>query len=655
MAVLPSGQNVEPEVQQEKGSWFKKTLIGRTPSLPSSLGKKKQSFFKKFSCRKISAPSFASSLRHLNHHHHHHHKHKEDNEVGGLLPQEENNSTSLETASAVRPAEEEDDEVKCGCGGQKRIEDKEQNSTMGHLIVCSSLEEALPIIEDLRVKCNCRGQQIIGYRKKLRTQRTELNQTKADHRSQLEDISAQLLVFESSLRAKEKKLQQTLAVKDQVILKQQRVIKRLLKKIHNNETGGVVCEDELISQTASLAGSSGSETTTMPSDLVTKKIMVADYDAQNDSDSAIMLEDSITEVSVSVPNLRSLNSSGGTNGNQESDDCNSTTEVKVIRSISDVVKVKDQAQPVEQPQQGKQLSGRKTKEERRISNRQKLLSLKRHSGFLKRPEILETVYSVEEDSESAQQQIQQQQQQQQAERDKKRAVEASSMWSPRSFESPSLSRRGSNNSGVVLTGFRYRLDSTTCSEGSTDDESTRLFCSESESCCSCSQPCSRRSSLGYAYACPCMQCGGGGAPVSAPATASFTISASAPASRRSSYGSSYNNSVCESEKEIKTAAAPAPAAAAAATTFNRVMTNHRTVVKPKDVKFKRINKAKSRSLEELRGKLKWPLVVGDENYEEDEDDDGQGQNRLALLRELMQQHMSSLSLDHETTHHQSTA
>lgn len=40
------------------------------------------------------------------------------------------------------------------------------------------------------------------------------------------------------------------------------------------------------------------------------------------------------------------------------------------------------------------------------------------------------------------------------------------------------------------------------------------------------------------------------------------------------------------------------------TTFNRVMLNHRSVQKPKDVKYKRINKAKSKSLEELRGKLK---------------------------------------------------
>ena len=42
--------------------------------------------------------------------------------------------------------------------------------------------------------------------------------------------------------------------------------------------------------------------------------------------------------------------------------------------------------------------------------------------------------------------------------------------------------------------------------------------------------------------------------------------------------------------------------------YNRVMSsNHRAVTKPKDVKFKRISKAKSRSLEELRGKLRDPI------------------------------------------------
>ena len=93
--------------------------------------------------------------------------------------------------------------------------------------------------------------------------------------------------------------------------------------------------------------------------------------------------------------------------------------VRVTRSVSDVLKAKGQQgqQPEQEPPQlasmsdnAKLISSRKTKEERRLSNRQKLLSLKRHSGYLKRPEILETVYSVEEDGDGAQQQQLQQQQ-----------------------------------------------------------------------------------------------------------------------------------------------------------------------------------------------------------------------------------------------------
>ncbi|KAL0276117.1 UNVERIFIED_CONTAM: hypothetical protein PYX00_003764 [Menopon gallinae] len=49
------------------------------------------------------------------------------------------------------------------------------------------------------------------------------------------------------------------------------------------------------------------------------------------------------------------------------------------------------------------------------------------------------------------------------------------------------------------------------------------------------------------------------------------------------------------------------------TTYNRVMSNHRSVTKPKDVKYKRINKAKSKSLEELRGRLKNWVDKGGKN------------------------------------------
>lgn len=46
-------------------------------------------------------------------------------------------------------------------------------------------------------------------------QKLELSDLRAGHREQLEDISAQLLLFEASLRGKEKQLQETLDRKDQ--------------------------------------------------------------------------------------------------------------------------------------------------------------------------------------------------------------------------------------------------------------------------------------------------------------------------------------------------------------------------------------------------------------------------------------------------------
>lgn len=56
------------------------------------------------------------------------------------------------------------------------------------------------------------------------------------------------------------------------------------------------------------------------------------------------------------------------------------------------------------------------------------------------------------------------------------------------------------------------------------------------------------------------------------------------------------------EKYYKTQLPPPPPPTTIC--YNRVMSNHRAVTKVKDVKYKRINKAKSKSLEELRGRLR---------------------------------------------------
>ena len=346
-----------------------------------------------------------------------------------------------------------------------------------------------------------------------------------------------------------------------MILKQQRVIKKLLKKCYGTGGGGasgsIETKDDveaLVSDAARALGNhlaagggtkskkeNGGDCRPPTSELL---------DAQNDSDSAVILEDHCAEVSLLVPSLSqpSLSSCGGGGASSSS----SAADMRVTRSISDVVKGKQGQQQPQQPAASsstcsdsqKVLSGRKSKEERRLSNRQKLMSLKRHSGYLKRPEILETVYSVEEDADAAAAGQQQQQQQQSAAADgdgsggaadteeEKTKSGTGSADKPSSTESPppttgsgpgsggtpSSSRspaHGASQAGTTSGGccvglgghFRYRLDSdmtTSDNDYSTDDDSTRIFYSETSPECSCfSQPESRRSSYGTS-------CGGGG-------------------------------------------------------------------------------------------------------------------------------------------------
>ena len=356
----------------------------------------------------------------------------------------------------------------------------------------------------------------------------------------------------------------------QVILKQQKLIKKLLRKRDSS--------NDLLENTNVATANTSAPTAAAAQPQGESSNEGGLDEALNDSDSAIILEDNaLVEVSLTVPNLPL----GTATTNEES------SPTKVARSVSEVV------------------SNRKSSKEMRITNRQKLFLLKRHhSGFLKRPEILETVYSVEEDGE------QQQQQQQQSE-------------TVKNEEDPNT-RRESLNSISLANIFRKRLDSdltttTTGSECSTDDESLMSFncrcllLSETESLQSSSKS-----------ICHCLQC---------------RYSASAPASRRSSYGS---NVISTAENST------------AAKTYYRVMNNHKSVTKPKDVKFRRINKAKSRSLEELRGQLKTPTRSSStndddmEDLEEDLDSDSITPKLARLRSSIMKQ--KSLSLEgHEST------
>lgn len=212
----------------------------------------------------------------------------------------------------------------------------------------------------------------------------------------------------------------------------------------------------------------------------------------NDSDSAVVLEDI--------------------------DDCNSlilkrkSCSSDVVRSISDVIQMP-----------------RRT-------------NLQKSNCYLRRPDILETVYSVEEDPDQSQQ-------------------ENSEQQSPKNTSTDVAEKRDK---------FKNRSD-----KRITDVADDPLFNSDSISIASTNQSSSstfwEKLTSYYDYA------------------SKSDSRSSTPVHRRRA-----------SDEESQTL----QRSPSQMTNYNRVMSNHRSVTKPKDVKYKRINKAKSKSLEELRGKLK---------------------------------------------------
>lgn len=200
-------------------------------------------------------------------------------------------------------------------------------------------------------------------------------------------------------------------------------------------------------------------------DLTELDTNLLDLDSLNDSDSAVVLEDVDSDSNVThIPRFRSTNTDG----------------VTVMRSISDAI------------------------------DPNLKYTTRRSNGFLRRPEILETVYSVEEDADNENQ--------------------------------------SSEN----------KTDAIKKRDAFASQKSDKVVCQTEENA---EDKAASRSKL-------------------------------LETSEWPYYLNKYNAGE-ETEK-----------GPSQVTTYNRVMSNHRSVTKPKDVKYKRINKAKSKSLEELRGRLK---------------------------------------------------
>lgn len=242
------------------------------------------------------------------------------------------------------------------------------------------------------------------------------------------------------------------------------------------------------------------------------QIILADTQTEcdlNDSDSAVVLEDI--------------------------DDCNSMISLKkkscsndVVRSISDVIQMP-----------------RRT--------------LQKSNCYLRRPDILETVYSVEEDPDANSQE------QKDKEKQAKNALENAQQQQKQQIHS---SMRDLNDVAEKRDKFKNRCDKRI--SDAIDDTSDTISISTNYS----------QSSI---------------------ATSFWERLTSYYDSSRSSTPISQRRA---SDDDAKSLERQEHQTHQHVTTFNRVMLNHRSVTKPKDVKYKRINKAKSKSLEELRGKLK---------------------------------------------------
>lgn len=332
------------------------------------------------------------------------------------------------------------------------------------------------------MKYRAQAHQLLTWRRAQRTQEELVTRLQKEKAEQLKTLSSQLLLFESRLVRKQKEINSMLALRETIIMKQQKVIESLQSKLLDN----------------------GIEITqNIPDfrDMLQDTHITGDFDSLNDSDSAVIMEDvDFDSSNTHVPRFRSTN----------------PDSVTIVRSISDA-----------------------------IDPNLKYSIVRRSNGFLRRPEILETVYSVEEEVDgdstkglSAQNSTE------------KELKDANKTDEEKYKETSLLAQRRDN--------FRMRSVVLTAEVKSIDSDKEL-------------KPKSGKEVWSYSYVPKRMT----------PANESDDEVTSNP----------------DSEED------PEPRSTQVVT-YNRVMSNHRNVTKPKDVKYKRINKAKSKSLEELRGRLK---------------------------------------------------
>ncbi|XP_052867258.1 uncharacterized protein LOC128273356 [Anopheles cruzii] len=345
------------------------------------------------------------------------------------------------------------------------------------------MKNAHLIIGQLRTRCRNQSEQIMAWKKAYSLQQEQNRRLQKEKAEQLNYLTSQLLLLESRIMRKQKQVSNVIYQRELTIYRQQRIIETLSSRLIDHGIMDVGMEAPMH------CGSSNSN----------------DFDSLNDSDSAVVLEDVDSDCNSSIYFGGSIGGGGGSLKSRCGGANKMTNDVTIVRSISDA-----------------------------IETNLKYNNTRRSNCFLRRPEILETVYSVEEDPE------------------------------PQNASSTAgaAGSGGGPGSGTASAETSPKPDAVS--------ERRDKFKNRTEKCCT-STDLPAESLVG-----------GGGTPV--------IITSSSCDVDSDGCGTPQQIVGCRTQGAV--------------TNFNRVMSNHRSVTKPKDVKYKRINKAKSKSLEELRGRLK---------------------------------------------------
>ncbi|XP_053693842.1 uncharacterized protein LOC128741808 [Sabethes cyaneus] len=343
------------------------------------------------------------------------------------------------------------------------------------------MKNAHLIINELRSRCRNQSEQIMAWKKAYALQQEQNHRLQKEKAEQLNYLTSQLLLLESRIMRKQKQVSNILYQRELTIFRQQKIIETLSSRLIDH---GII--DVVLDPAISLSTTNNSNNNSN------------DFDSLNDSDSAVVLEDADSDCNSSIyfgGGGGSLKSRCG--GNKLNND------VTIVRSISDAIE----------------------------TTNLKYNNTRRSNCFLRRPEVLETVYSVEED--------------------------------------PEPQGAGGGGGGVGPGG--NKADAVT--------EKRDKFKNRTEKCISSDQSDDSKENQSTT-------------------TTKFTSTTMTTViiTKTSCDGDSGG---CETPP-----GSIQGCKAGAVTNYNRVMSNHRSVTKPKDVKYKRINKAKSKSLEELRGRLR---------------------------------------------------